>query len=227
MFTTAGDFERVAEALDACAPRFSADERRLARALYRELSAGDPVPVERLAVRLGLSAVRIAELLKGKHLGSLVYHDKEDAVIGFGGLAIVPMHHELRVNGRKLYAWCAWDSLFLPRVLDATARVESPCPETGERVRLTVSPERVEVEAGTEPVISFVLPEPETFEGDTSGTLASFCHHVFFFANPAAGADWTSSHPGTFLLTIDQAFQLGRRLTDRRGLSVEKGGEWG
>lgn len=225
MLSTGADFGRVAAALDACAPRFSADERRLARALYRELSAGEPVSPRRLSRELGLPAGRIAELLGGERLRSLVYYDEEGAVVGFGGLAIVPMHHRLRVNGRTLYAWCAWDSMFLPRLLGVTARVESPCPETGERVRLTVSPEGVEAQTEPEPVISFVVPAPDAFEGETASTLASFCHHVFFFANPEAGARWTSNHPGTFLLTLEHAFRLGRQLTDLRGLSVKRGGE--
>ena len=39
------------------------------------------------------------------------------------------------------YAWCAWDTLFLPARLGQAARVTSACPVTGELITLTVTPE--------------------------------------------------------------------------------------
>jgi hypothetical protein len=41
--------------------------------------------------------------------------------------------------GVTLYAWCAWDTLFIPELLGRTARVESSCLET-KKVRLSVAP---------------------------------------------------------------------------------------
>jgi transposase InsO family protein len=38
-----------------------------------------------------------------------------------------------------------------------------------------------------------------------------FCHHVLFFASPEAGSQWVDEHPGTFLLGLADAFDVGRR----------------
>jgi hypothetical protein len=36
---------------------------------------------------------------------------------------------------------------------------------------------------------------------------------VNFFASPDAAASWTAGHPGTFKLSIDNAYRLGRLTT--------------
>ncbi len=123
----------------------------------------------------------------------------------------MPMHHRLVVGDRTLYAWCAWDCLFLPEILGLTARVESPCPETGETIRLTVGPDGAKVMSHGALVVSALLPDADAFSGDTAKTMTSFCHYVFFFASPEAGERWTARHEGTFLLTLEQAFELGHR----------------
>jgi alkylmercury lyase len=56
------------------------------------------------------------------------FTDEQGHVIGFLGLSIRPMPHRLTVTGRTLYAWCAFDTLFLPELLGAAAEVESRCP---------------------------------------------------------------------------------------------------
>src|SRR2546422_6561781 len=57
-------------------------------------------------------------------LKAFVYPDDEGRVLGFGGLAAAPMHHRLEVDGRTLWTWCAWDSLFIPEILGKRARVD-------------------------------------------------------------------------------------------------------
>ncbi|MCH7716061.1 MAG: hypothetical protein IH876_08030, partial [Gemmatimonadetes bacterium] len=39
----------------------------------------------------------------------------------------------------------------------------------------------------------------------------SFCEYVHFFASRDAGDEWTRRNEGTFLLTVSEAFELGRR----------------
>ena len=55
--------------------------------------------------------------------------------------------------------------------------------------------------------------------GDPSGEdepdqgQASFCHHIFYLESPESGAEWVKQHgEGTFLIDLDEAFALGRRL---------------
>jgi alkylmercury lyase len=58
-------------------------------------------------------------------------------------------------------------------------------------------------------VVSCLVPE-QKFEANV---LQRFCHFVHFFASPDAAASWTAGHPGTFQLSIDDAYRLGRLTT--------------
>ncbi len=57
-------------------------------------------------------------------------------------------------------------------------------------------------------MLSFLLPDAEDLNQDVRG---NFCAHVHFFASQQAGAAWIEGHDGTFLLTLEQAFDLGKR----------------
>ena len=205
--------ERYWEQLCAALPEFSPEEQRAAVTLYRELAKGDAVGSAQLGRALGVPTDTARELLDRPSLQSFVYPDDEGRV-GFGGLATAPMQHRFAVDGRELWTWCAWDSLFIPEILGKTARVTSQDPETDEKVRLTVTTERVDSIEPATAVVSFRSLGRSQF--DSSATvMATFCHFVFFFASPESGARWTARHEGTFLYSIDEAFELARRFNAR------------
>src|SRR3989442_9036358 len=77
------------------------------------------VPVKRTLSALASEALdappdTVDELLEHPNLKCLTYTDKQGRIIGFGGLAVREMPHRFKVDGRTLYTWCAWDSLFIP-----------------------------------------------------------------------------------------------------------------
>jgi alkylmercury lyase len=115
----------LAEELAAARPSLGPQEQRLALALYRLLAEGEPVAREQLIERTGATAHEVDRLLD-EQPGT--YCDDEGRVIGFWGLALGGIPHELTIGDRRLYAWCAWDTLFLPELLGATASVTSTCP---------------------------------------------------------------------------------------------------
>ena len=190
--------------------RFSLEEQRAALALYRELAKGQAVDHEQLGRALGCSPAESRALLERDSIKCFVYPDSEGRVLGFGGLAAAPMHHRFEVNGRSLWTWCAWDSLFIPEILGRPARVASPDPETGELVRLVVTPERIESVEPDATVISFVQPDAEVFRASVANVMAKFCHFIFFFASRSSGERWVAKNPGTFLYTLEQAFTLAK-----------------
>ena len=77
---------------------------------------------------------------------------------------------------------------------------------------LTVSPDGIEP-AGEPPLVSLVAPEPTQAAADI---VRHFCCHVQFFASEVAGRGWVAKQPGTFLATLEQAWQLGRRRNAQR-----------
>ena len=199
------NLKELAAALIEVFPELDEGKRAVALATYRRLALGKPVPRREIAAEAGILEVEVRRIL-GDWIG--VFSDSEERVIGFWGLAIPKMKHRFVVDGVELHAWCAWDTLFLPALLRETARVESACATSGEPVRLTVSPTTIERSEPALPVVSFVAPEASRFQQDV---INNFCHYVHFFRSRNDGEAWVARHPGTFLLTLEEAFELAQR----------------
>ncbi len=193
---------RVAANIEAV-PKLGGEQKRVALAIYNLLAEGRPVAPVRVGSELGLSEDRIEEIVAS---WPGVFRDDETCIVGFWGLALPEMPHALEVDGRRLFGWCAWDTLFLPGLLRVTARVESTCPVTKETISLVVGPDGVDEVSPEGAVVSFLLPD-RPFDSDI---VQSFCHFVHFFVSEEAGSRWVSEHEGTFLLSVEEAFELGR-----------------
>lgn len=197
------DTAELADQLTCSAQDVSERERRVQLALFRLLAGGRPVEPTHLAAETGIPTAEVVELL-GRWWG---VHTEQGRIVAFQGLSVVEGPHRLKVNGRMLYTWCAWDTLFLPELIDRPAEIESTCPTTGATVSLYVG---VEGPADLSPpgaVMSFIDP------GESSGdnVIQSFCRFVHFFASHEAAEEWTRSHPGTYVIPIEDGYEIGRR----------------
>jgi alkylmercury lyase len=202
--------DELADAVAAALPDLDPAGQRLAIALYRLLAAGRPVATADLAAATGLGEPEVARTLRS---WPAVFTDSQDRVTGFWGLAITELSpaHRYESGGQVLYAWCAWDTLFLPGRLGQAAHVTSACPVTGNLITLTVTPAGVTGTSHPEAVVSFLTPGG-TFN---SQVIESFCHFVHLFASRQAGEAWAAAHPGTFLLTLGEAAGLADRVNQR------------
>jgi alkylmercury lyase len=189
-------------ALQATFP--AADDAALALALLRLLAAGKPVSAAALADAAGRDIDAVARRLDD---WPNVKRDAAGAVVAFAGLSLQATAHAFDINGRRLHTWCAWDTLFLPALLQATASVRSRCAVSGAPVELVVSGERVEHAAPPELYVTFP-PLSATHARDITGT---FCCHVHFLAGAPARDDWAAGHPGGRVLELGDAFAVGRR----------------
>lgn len=194
----------LAESLAGTFP--GSEDASLARALLQELSRGVPVSTAQLARAAGRNEPEVSLVLER---WPNVQRDHEQRVVAFGGLSLDATAHRFDVGDRQLYTWCAWDTLFLPRLLNERARVGSTCPITGTEVRLTVAPDRVLECQPRDLWVSFPSPSRASVQ-DITG---SFCCHVHFLAGDAASARWLADHDGGFVLPLEDAFELGRLAT--------------
>jgi alkylmercury lyase len=186
--------EQLDELLDGYArimPALGAGEVRIAVALWRLLAEGEPVAVEALADRLGNAAGDVAAAVGGVLAGSC-QRDERDDIVAFWGLALPQMAspHQLTVHGRGLGAWCAPDTLWLPRVLGATVAVTSPLHGTDETISLLVGPDGLREVSVDGAVVSFVRPVGNTVGEAVPAILSSYCHHQMFFPSAAAARRW-------------------------------------
>lgn len=137
-----------------------------------------------------------------------VERSADGAVTAFWGLTLSKTKHRFRTGGRDLHTWCAWDTLFLPPLLGAEAEVESACPATGERIMLRVGPRGVSSARPDKPMLSFVLPRESDVQRNI---IETFCCHVHFLASRQAGEVWLAARPGTLLLSLGDAWEIGLR----------------
>jgi alkylmercury lyase len=183
--------------------------QQFALTLLRLLAEGAPVPVERLAEALELPSAQVEQTFG--HWPE-ARRDDDGLLTAFMGLSVEEIgDHRLHLpDGRRLSAWCAWDTLFLPELLGETARVTSRCAATGQDIALTITPAGPTDLAPPATVMSFLAPKRK-FGSDV---INNFCRYVHFFASPEAAASWVEGHAGTFQLPIADAYRLAQ-LTNR------------
>jgi alkylmercury lyase len=200
--TPALSVDAIDAALAAATPDLDENGRRLATAVLRLLAAGEPVSVPATAAAAGMPASRAGQLLQS---WPGVFWD--DRVAGFWGLSLAPMPHRIGCAGTDLHAWCAWDPLFLARVI-GDLHVTTADPVSGEAITYHIASNGA-ITAASHPhaALSFLRPS-QPWDDEV---MTTFCHYVWHFTSPATAQRWTAAHPGTFVLSLDDAAELARR----------------
>jgi hypothetical protein len=153
--TTTVSLDAIDAALAAATPRLGEDEQRLAAALLRLLSAGAPVTIAAAAAAAGMPRARAEPVLRS---WPAVFRDDRGRVTGMWGLALAEMPHRIRRAGIGLHAWCAWDPLFLARVI-GDLQVATADPVTGEAITYRIGEDGAITGAShPDSVLSFLAP---------------------------------------------------------------------
>ncbi len=184
-----------------------AGNQRILLGLLRLLARGEAVAAEDVAGALDIPPDRVRQVIAGLP-ASWTETGTEGRITGFGGLGLNPTPHRVMAGGRTLYAWCAFDSLFLAGLLGRTIDVESPCLAGGDAIRLSVSPRRVEHVRPEAAVMSFVTPDAAARRADLRRV---FCGRVHFFASGEAASPWLSDNADGVVVSLEEAHALGRR----------------
>ena len=180
---------------------------RLLVQVWRSLAKGDPVSpeqVKRIAKDFGVEQTEADGFLR-----RMSERDASDNIVGVMGLSLNDHPHQFTVDGVALKTWCAGDTLFLPAMIGQTADVESASPQTGETIRLTVSPDGI---VSTDPA-GLALSVPAEDPGQlTTAELAAiwgtFCHHIFFFASVDEGQRWAAERDNIEIYPVEDAYQF-------------------
>jgi len=201
----ASDYVQLIATVVDSFPKLNEREQKISLGLYRALAEGRPVSCQHLATSLDLPVESINDALN--QWWGVVYDD-EKRITGYWGLTLARTAHRFMISGKTtLYAWCAWDTLFIPELLGQAVRVESNCPKTKRSVRLAVTPQGVVDLDPPGVVMSWLTPETAKIRENLVG---NFCHYVHFFHSADAAANWVSEHPGTFVVTMEEAYAIGK-----------------
>lgn len=174
--------------------------QRLGLMAYRMLADGRPVSPARLAAALRCSEADVVAAMSSQ---PGVVLDERGHLTAYLGLTLKESPHVLEVDGRRLFTWCAWDTMLVVPVLGRPARVSSACVVTGVPVDVALTPAGATDLACTRVHLTMVTPDADTLGRDFH---AAFCARIHFVASEAAGDIWLADNPDGLVLSLDEAF---------------------
>src|SRR5260221_6508402 len=170
--------------------------------LVRLLVQGRPVAPELLAHRLHWELEEVRSILQAH---PELEYDEQGNLVG-SGLTLVPTAHQLQVEQRTLFAWCAFDTLTYLVDLHLSAQVTSRSPVTGRSIRLTVTPEQVlDLDPG-EAQVSLVV---DVAAGCCLNVPGDVCHYRHFFVSREAAFLSLAAHQVAVVLFVAEAVPGG------------------
>ena len=193
--------EKIAKEAKQTIDAFGPEGMRVLTVLYRLLSDGKPVEPERVASALNLPVKEATSLIKKLP----TVFDQNGNLIESLGLSLNPTQHSFMIGDNRLYSWCGVDTIFLPILIKKKGRIESPDPVTGEKVKLLVSPERVEEVEPSNAVVTWIGGgvAGATTASDIKGRT---CHYQNFFGSDESASKYISENPGTFVVKPSDVF---------------------
>jgi alkylmercury lyase len=168
--------------------------------LVQLLAQGRPVAPELLARRLNRELEEVRAVLQAH---PELEYDAQGNLVG---------------SGLTLFAWCAFDTLTYPVELHLSAQVTSRCPVTGRSIQLTVTPEQVlDLDPG-EAQVSLVV---DVAAECCYNVREDVCNYGHFFASREAALLWQAAHRQAVILSVEEAYQLGRLVEGSRFRDAE------
>jgi hypothetical protein len=120
--------------------------RNLTYGLLVELGRA-PTPDE-VAVRAGSARRDVLTAWRRLHeQHAIVLDDGAESLWMANPFSAVPTPHRVFADGRWWYANCAWDAFGICAALDADGRIETTCPDCGERLEIDVRDARPDDES--------------------------------------------------------------------------------
>lgn len=158
-------------------------------------SSGAPLPLEVLSVETRYGIEELESIFERPDVAGRVRRDQAGSIVGIAGLSIEPTPHEVQVNGKRFWTWCALDAVGILSAMGSTGQVVSTIP--GQSDPITI--EFVAGRAVSDHTI-FIL-------GGFDGTdvCESWCPNVNFFTTAEDAETWASERGLTGeVVTIDE-----------------------
>lgn len=191
-------------------------DQQIAIQIYRRLALGQPVEIERAIEGVTGSADEISVAIA--RLIPEMKRDSTDNIVAFMGLSLIATAHRLIFGDRDLYAWCAWDALFLPHLLGRSVQVVSLDPVSKQPIQIDVQNGRGVFATPSATVLTFPKPSEIDTKLLKANTIGAFCSQVHFFENEESAGRWIKKHGAQKVLILDLAtgYQLGIRRNQLR-----------
>ncbi len=184
------------------------DQKSISLSIYHLMKSGNPVRFADLAAYTDIDQNEVEATVKN---WPGVFIDDQNQIIGYWGLSVKNFGHKIIVGKQPLYAWCAWDALFLPQVLGEETKVITEDANSGEKLELVIDKNGNLLSYPEGMTMSLLLPDSEkTNEEICKDVVSNFCHFILFFKDEASGQDFVSKNPQTVLLSMEKAIELSK-----------------
>jgi alkylmercury lyase len=106
---------------------------------------------------------------------------------GSAGLSIIPDRHEIELDGRRFWTWCAYDILGIVGALRADGTAHSRSPATGASLEVGFRQGRPEP-------TSLVLFRPDdNYKSCCANVYEDWCPNSNFFASRESASAWAAA----------------------------------
>ena len=184
----------------------SDSEALIRRMAFRLLvSRSEPIGVDQLSAVTAIKTDRLSRLLDELDRAGRIRRDEEGRVVGSAGLSVIPDRHEIELEGRKFWTWCAYDILGIFGALGASGRALSPSPG-GQAIE-------VQFERGRPAGNHAVLFRPdEELIACCENVYEEWCPNSNLFADALQATQWAAKrHIRGRVMELDEASELGTR----------------
>lgn len=167
------------------------------------LQTAERVSLDQLAERTGIRVEKVSELIEQLARAGRIRIDSERNVVGSAGLSVITDRHEIDLDGRRFWTWCAYDIFGIFGALAASGRALSPSP-----------PERTAIEfrfaSGRPQPADAVLFRPDSELMDCcENVYEEWCPNSNLFANRELAETWALAHKlSGSVLNLDEAADL-------------------
>jgi hypothetical protein len=167
------------------------------------LSQAEPVSPDALADAIGTSVERVMRSLEELDGSGRIRRDGVGRVVGSAGLSVVPDRHQIDLNSRRFWTWCAYDILGIFGALKASGHALSSSLPDGEEIELQF----IEGRPQPKDVVLF-RPDMELMAG-CSNVYEDWCPNSNLFANRQLAETWARQRGLVGrVLSIDEASVL-------------------
>lgn len=172
--------------------------RRLLRTAQRATAA-------QLADDLHKPQTAVLHAIDDLHRQGQMRLDTHGRIVGSAGLSIRPDRHEINLDGRQFWTWCAYDFFGIFAALAANGHAKSVTPDTGQYVQIDFRDGRPQ----PAPLVLFLPADDPTC---SANAYDQWCPHSNLFHSSEAAAKWAADRGLTGqVLALREAAERGRR----------------
>jgi alkylmercury lyase len=152
------------------------------------LARGGAIGLNDLAEHSGVRLESVSSLVDLLHGAGRIRRNDAGEVVGSGGLSVIPDRHEIELDGRRFWTWCAYDILGIFGATGASGRAVSPSPPDGRPIVLHFT-------RGRPAESDAVLFRPdEGLMSSCENVYEQWCPNSNLFATRELGARWAEQH---------------------------------